>query len=125
MAHHPARAIGMHPSHPRRPRDRLFGCGASGIYMDFPWTSHAPSLTGGYAPAPAAGLDSERLIRDVLFLGTLLLVWFTTAPFPDLGDPRLLDSSTQGDFLNQAATVLVTGALAAFALLKRSPLVGR
>jgi len=93
--------------------------------MDFPWTSHAPSLTGGYAPAPAAGLDSERLIRDVLFLGTLLLVWFTTAPFPDLGDPRLLDSSTQGDFLNQAATVLVTGALAAFALLKRSPLVGR
>ncbi len=94
--------------------------------MDFSSTSHAPSLTEGYRPAPAAAnLDSDRLIRDVLFLGTLLLVWFTTAPFPDLGNPRQLDPSTQGDFLNQAATVLVTGTLAAFALLKRSPLVAR
>ncbi|HZR63294.1 MAG TPA: O-antigen ligase [Xanthobacteraceae bacterium] len=93
--------------------------------MDFPWSSPAPSLTGRYAPGPAAALASDRLIRDVLFLGTLLLVWFTTDPFPDLGDPRLLDSSTHGDFLNQAATILVTGALAAFALVKRSPLLGR
>lgn len=93
--------------------------------MDFPRSSHAPSLTGGYAPGHTASLDSERLIRDVLFLGTLLLVWFTTDPFPDLGDPRQLDPSTHGDFLNQAATILVTGALAAFALIKRSPLVGR
>jgi O-antigen ligase len=93
--------------------------------MDFPWSSHAQSLTGGHAPGQAASLDSERLIRDVLFLGTLLLVWFTTQPFPDLGDPAQLDPSTHGDLLNQAATILATGALAGFALLKRTTLLGR
>jgi O-antigen ligase len=93
--------------------------------MDFPPASHAPSLSGGHAAAQAATLDGDRLIRDALFLGTLLLVWFTTDPFPDLGDPRLLDSSTHGDFLNQAATILMTGALAAFALIRRSLLLRR
>lgn len=74
---------------------------------------------------PLATFDGERLIRDGLFLATLLLCWFTVSPFPDLGDPSLLEPKLTGDFLSQAATVLLTGALAAFALLKRSALLKR
>jgi O-antigen ligase len=70
-------------------------------------------------------VDGDRLVRDFLFLGTFLLSWFTVAPFPDLADPRLLEPSTQGDLLNQSATVLLTGALAAFVFMKRSPLLPR
>lgn len=64
-------------------------------------------------------------MRDCLFLATFLLSWFTVAPFPNLSDPHLLEPSTQGDLLNQAATVLLTGALAVFVLMKRPMLLPR
>src|ERR1700739_2211247 len=100
MAHYLAQATGMRPSNPPHRRERLLSSGASGIHMEFPWSRHRPSPAGGYAPGHAASLDSERLIRNVLFLGTLLLVWFTTDPFPDLGDPRQLDPRAHGAFLH-------------------------
>ena len=75
--------------------------------------------------ASQAIVDGDRLVRDFLFVATILLSWFTVAPFPDLSDPRLLEPSTQGDLLNQAATVVLTCGLAAFAFMKRSPLVPR
>jgi O-antigen ligase len=73
----------------------------------------------------SALVDGDRLVRDGLFLATLLLAWFTVAPFPDLSDPRLLEAKDSGDLLGQAAMVLLTGALAAFAVAKRSTLVPR
>src|ERR1700674_4825210 len=82
-----------------------------------------PVSTPGGRAAPI--VDGDRLVRDFLFLATFLLSWFTVAPFPDLSDPRLLEPSTQGALLNQAATVLLTGALAAFALTKRTSLLRR
>lgn len=74
---------------------------------------------------PLATFDGEHLVRNSLFLATLLLCWFTVSPFPDLGDPRLLEPKLTGDLLGQAATVLLTGALAAFALLKRAAFLKR
>lgn len=67
----------------------------------------------------------ERLVRNILFLATFLLTWFTASPFPDLSDPKLLEPQTSGDLLGQIWMLLITGALAAFVLLKRPPLVGR
>jgi O-antigen ligase len=80
--------------------------------------------TPGRRALPAA-LNGDRLVRDLLFLATFLLAWFTVSPFPDLGDPRLLEPSTQGDLLNQAATVLLTGALLAYILTMRTSLLPR
>lgn len=74
---------------------------------------------------PLATFDGERLVRNSLFLATLLLCWFTVSPFPDLGDPRLLEPKLSGDLLSQAAALLLTGALAAFVLLKRPALLKR
>ena len=69
--------------------------------------------------------DGERLLRNALFLATLLLCWFTVTPFPDLSDPQLLAPKAEGDLLSQAATVLLTGALAVFVFVKRSSLILR
>lgn len=69
--------------------------------------------------------NAERLVRNGLFLATFLLTWFTVSPFPDLSGPKLLEPQTSGDLLGQVSTVLLTGALAAFAFAKRSPLVPR
>jgi O-antigen ligase len=85
-------------------------------------------MTTASAPArysAAAFADGDRLARDILFVATFLLAWFTVAPFPNLSDPRLLEPSTQGDLLNQAATVLLTGTLAAYAFFKRAWLLPR
>ncbi|MGH6671107.1 MAG: O-antigen ligase family protein [Xanthobacteraceae bacterium] len=80
-------------------------------------TSHRP-LSFGLA-------DGERLIRDALFLATFLLTWFTATPFPDLSASQSLAASTGGDLLGQVLMLLLTGALAAFALVKRLWLVPR
>lgn len=75
---------------------------------------------------PLASSDGERLVRDFLFLATLLLCLFTVSPFPDLGDARLLASQSDGgDTLSQAATLLLTGALAVFTVLRWPPLLPR
>jgi O-antigen ligase len=78
-------------------------------------TPHSPGLLGV--------ANGEHLVRDVLFLATFLLTWFTVTPFPDLSAP--VSASTGGDLLGQVATVLLTGALAGFAMIKRWPLVPR
>jgi O-antigen ligase len=75
---------------------------------------------------PLTSFDGERLVRDFLFLATLLLCLFTVSPFQDLGDPRLLaPQSAGGDTLSQAATLLLTGALAVFAVLRWPTLLPR
>ncbi len=72
----------------------------------------SPELAGG-----------ERLIRDFLFLATCLFSWFTAMPFPDLSSPP--PAAGAGDLLGQVVALLLTGAVAAFALLKRPPLLPR
>jgi O-antigen ligase len=69
--------------------------------------------------------DGERLVRNFLFLATFLLTSFTASPFPDLSDPKLLEPQTSGDLLGQISILLITGALAAFVLLKRPRLIAR
>lgn len=72
-----------------------------------------------------ASFEGERLTRDALFLATLLFCFFTTSPFPDLGDPQLLTPQPGGETLNQAATLLLTGGVTAFAILRPSALLPR
>ncbi|MGB6537603.1 MAG: O-antigen ligase [Xanthobacteraceae bacterium] len=67
--------------------------------------------------------DSERLIRNFLFLATLLLSWFTVSPFPDLSETQSL--GINGNPLSQASSVLMTGALFCYVLIKRPPLLPR
>ena len=64
----------------------------------------------------AGGID--RLVRNVLFLATFLLICLTAAPFPDLSDPRLLEPVGDGNRTGQVLTVLLTMALAAFLYVK-------
>jgi O-antigen ligase len=70
---------------------------------------------------PAGG--SDRLTRDVLFLTTFLLIWLTASPFPDLSDPKLLEPNGDGNFIGQVLAILVTLALGAFVLVKRTHVV--
>jgi O-antigen ligase len=76
-------------------------------------------------PALLGAANGERLVRNFLFMATFLLTWFTAAPYPDLSAPASAAAGAGGDLLGQAAMVLLTGALAAFVLLKRSALVPR
>jgi O-antigen ligase len=75
--------------------------------------------------APSQALTGgERLVRNFLFLATFLLAWFTTSPFPDLGDQQAA-AGNGGDLASQAAAILITGALALYVLVKRPPLLSR
>src|SRR5262245_5425954 len=69
----------------------------------------------------AAGMD--RLLRDVLFLATFLLIWLTATPYPDLGDPKLLEPVGDGNRTGQILTILTTMALAAFVVAKDARIV--
>jgi O-antigen ligase len=85
-----------------------------------------PVVTIQRLPArPLASFEGERFVRDFLFLATLLFCLFTVSPFPDLSDPELLTAKSGGDTLSQGVTILLTGALAAFAFVRRSPLLPR
>ena len=70
-------------------------------------------------------VSGDHLVRDFLFLATFLLSSFTASPFIDLSDPALLEPAVASNLLNQALTVLLTGALAIFAISKRASLVPR
>lgn len=83
------------------------------------------TLSTSESPSSLSLASGERLVRDVLFLATFLLTWFTVTPFPDLGEPQSVAGSTSGDLLGQATMVLLTASLAGFALIKRWPLVPR
>jgi len=65
----------------------------------------------------------DRLLRSALFLVTFLQVCVTAAPFPDLSDPALLDPTGDGNLTGQVLTVLLTGTLGLFVLVKRLRLV--
>ncbi len=58
----------------------------------------------------------ERYVRNALFLACFLLVWLTAAPFPDLGDPRLLEPIGEGNPVGQILFILLTVALSGFVL---------
>ena len=51
--------------------------------------------------APSALGVHERLVRGVLFLACFLLATLTASPFPDLGNPALLDPIGEGSRLGQ------------------------
>src|SRR5882757_2668557 len=61
---------------------------------------------------------TDRLVRDVLFLATFLLIWLTAAPFPDLSDPKLLEPIGDGNLAGQVLTALSTVTLAVFVFVK-------
>jgi O-antigen ligase len=69
----------------------------------------------------AAGM--ERLLRDVLFLATFLLIWLTVTPYPDLADPKLLEPVGDGNRTGQILALLLTMALVAFAIAKDARIV--
>lgn len=56
----------------------------------------------------------ERFVRNVLFLACFLLVSLTISPFPDLGDPALLDPIGAGSSAGQTSVLLLTAALGIF-----------
>lgn len=60
----------------------------------------------------------ERLVRSALFLACFLVVSLTTAPFPDLGNSRLLDPIGDGSRFGQITVVVLTLMLGAFLLAK-------
>jgi O-antigen ligase len=69
------------------------------------------------------GFDAERLLRGTLFIATFLLIWLTAAPFPDLSDPKLLESGGDGNLTGQILTCLLTLASASFVIVKDVRLV--
>ena len=60
----------------------------------------------------------ERFVRSTLWLACFLLTSLTTAPFPNLGDPRLLDPIGDGNRLGQILVIVLTLALGAFVLTR-------
>jgi O-antigen ligase len=60
----------------------------------------------------------ERFMRNVLFLACFLLVSLTVAPFPDLGDPRLLEPIGAGSPVGQISILILTAALCVFVLAR-------
>ncbi len=77
------------------------------------------TLSTPHSPGWLDVANGEHLVRDALFLAAFLLTWFTVTPFPDLGEQQSLAAGTGGDLLGQVAMMLLTAALAAFALVKR------
>ena len=60
----------------------------------------------------------ERFVRSTLWLACFLLTSLTTAPFPNLGDPRLLDPIGDGNRFGQILVIVLTLALATFVLTR-------
>ena len=59
-----------------------------------------------------------NFVRSTLWLACFLLTTLTATPFPDLGDPRLLDQIGDGNRFGQILVILLTLALGAFVLVK-------
>ncbi len=60
----------------------------------------------------------ERFVRSTLWLACFLLTSLTTAPFPNLGDPRLLDPIGDGNRLGQILVIVLTLTLSTFVLTR-------
>src|SRR4051812_2006024 len=67
----------------------------------------------------------ERFVRSTLWLACFLLATLTATPFPDLGDPRLLDPVGDGNRLGQILVIMLTLALSAFLMAKARWAFGR
>ena len=63
---------------------------------------------------------NDRLIRNVLFLATFLLVWVTTTPFADLSNPKLLDPVGEGNLTGQILDWLPAAGYAPPGLFERA-----
>lgn len=61
---------------------------------------------------------AEYLVRSALFLLCFLLVTLTPAPFPNLGDPKLLEPVGDGNPFGQLVMVALTGVLSLFVVMK-------
>jgi O-antigen ligase len=66
---------------------------------------------------------ADRLVRDVLFLATFLLIWLTATPFADLSDPKLLEPVGDGNAAGQILAILLTVFLAVFVYVKNARIV--
>jgi O-antigen ligase len=71
-----------------------------------------PTAGTGFSAEPLLRLDALRLLRDLVFVGALLLAWVSLRPYPDLRSLDLLEVSSGNDQL----TYLAFGGLAATAL---------
>jgi O-antigen ligase len=60
----------------------------------------------------------ERFVRSALFLTCFLLASLTAAPFPDLGDSKLLDPIGDGNRFGQILIVILTLTLGTFVLTR-------
>ena len=61
----------------------------------------------------------EHLLRSTLFLATFLAVWVTASPFPDPSDPVTLEATNNGNLRGQIIAILLTSALALFAVVNK------
>jgi O-antigen ligase len=69
------------------------------------------------------GTDNDRLVRTILFLAAFFQIWLTATPFRDLSDATAIEAAADGSLLSQVLTLLLTGALVAFAYANRLHLV--
>ena len=67
----------------------------------------------------------DRFVRSTLFLACFLLAALTAAPFPDLGDPRLLDPIGDGNRIGQILVLGLTLTLGTFVLMRARWAIGR
>ena len=82
---------------------------------------------GNMTVAPSATRESlarhfprgEHLLRSTLFLATFLAVWVTASPFPDPSDPVTLEATNNGNLRGQIIAILLTSALALFAVVNK------
>jgi O-antigen ligase len=74
-------------------------------------------------PGRAVGLDGDLIARSMLFLAAFVLIWLTASPFPDLGDPKLLEPVGDGNPVSQVLAILLTLALVLFVLVKHPRMI--
>jgi O-antigen ligase len=67
----------------------------------------------------------DRFVRGALFLACFLLASLTASPFPDLGNPALLDPIGEGNRLGQISVIVLTMTLGVFVLTKARWVVAR
>ena len=77
-----------------------------------------------YETSAGALARGEYLVRSALFLVCFLLITLTPSPFPNLGDPQLLEPVGDGSLFGQLVMVALTGVLSLF-VVARAPRLAR
>ena len=75
---------------------------AGGLSAFAPLPRETNRLSTGGRPPGAAARSTSALGRGLLFVGSFLLAWVSTTPFPSLSDAHWLDPEN-GDLANQVA----------------------